>query len=285
MTAKVPYTQIVAEDGDDPLERWPAELRSKLLAEFFFDVDLIVGFMATRAKFTLGLSCLACIVPIYGLALVPSFLANACTVRRNQLERTRSLRIGLTKDELIFFQGQYGGLCRCRCQQNGAKSTIVPLNRVTDVVINLPAGGCCPPNVISTVEVQTAGQGSALSSSEIKLEGLFDPDHFRRVLLALRHGDALPEPADPRSARIYRQVCEIEPGKTRNHVTEPDTSLTAVSPVPVPHGRYDDTAATRAQIEAVTVLRQVQAEMQQVNENLSAMRAMMEKKNVSLVDL
>jgi hypothetical protein len=232
-------------------------------------------------------------VPIYGLALVPSFLAHACTVRRNQLERTRSLRIGLTKDELIFFQGQYGGLCRCKCQQNGAKSTIVPLNRVTDVVINLPAGGCCPPNVISTVEVQTAGQGSALSSSEIKLEGLFDPDHFRRVLLALRHGDQLPEPADPRSARIYRQVSELEPGKTRNHVSEPDTSLTAVSPAPASHGGHDSAAsaaaaaaaATRAQVETVTVLRQVQAEMQQVNANLSAMRTLMEKKNASLVDL
>lgn len=267
-----PYTQLpktATAHVDDDNERWPPEVRAKLLAEFFFDVNLIVNFYTQRTR------CVAlsvALIPFYSILLAPILCASACTVRKNQQERAGSMRVGLTNDELIFMVGTYGGLCRCRCQQNGGHSTLVPLDRVTDIVIKLPAGGCCPPNVLSTVHVQTAGQG-ALGSSEIKLEGLVDPDHFRRTILALRHGDPLPEPRDPKAARLYRQPGSgTKSAIASTPVHAPDAPAPAAPPSAVAHD------------EAVVLLRDVKDEMARVNENLAAMRALMEK-NVKLVDI
>lgn len=237
-------------DADDNDSRWPDEIKSKLLAEFFFDVDKIVGFNVTRSKW---MACFMSFIPIYGcVAFGPIFCANACTIRKNMTEKAGSMRVGITPEEMIFMTGSFGGLCRCNCQRTGARSVIVPLNRITDIVIEMPAGGCLPPNVLTKCHVQTAGQG-ALGSSEILLEGLVDADHFRRTILALRHGDPLPV-GDAKAARLYRQ---------------PDASAAPIKPIAAdaaaspaafetsPLGNDRVVASSDAQIETVALLKEV----------------------------
>jgi len=146
--------------------------------------------------------------------------------------------------------------------------------RIQDVRIDYPAGGCCPPNVLTTVHVQTAGAGSA--TAEVVLTGLLDPDHFRRALLAWRAGEALPVPKDDKAAKLY----EAGSGKTAQHLSgdddEPAPSArkakkgsSSTITRSVRDGAADD-ASLQAQLDTVALLKEMNGE-------LKALRKVLEK--------
>lgn len=265
---------------DNDANRWPEELQSKLVAEWFFDAELITEFYSTRAK---RAAMFAWLVPIHGCLFIgPIACANACTARKNTWERSSSMRVGLTQDELVFQVGRFGGLCRCRCQETGAVSTIVPLKRITDIRVVLPAGGCCPPNVLTMVHVQTAGQGGP---SEIQLEGLVDADHFRRSILAWRAGESIPQPKASNIAKIYSTKPHAKTAVAAAAAAKAADELELESGGKS-RGEHLDTSTVRggggggdavAQRQTVELLQQVKAEMETINENLAAMRKMMAK--------
>jgi hypothetical protein len=290
---KVPTGRIFVEQtmstglvDDNEGNRWPEEMQSKLVAEWFFDAELITEFYATRAS---RFAIMAWLIPFHGCLFIgPVACAGACTARKNNWERSSSMRVGLTQDELVFQVGRFGGLCRCKCQETGAVSTIVPLKRITDIRVELPAGGCCPPNVLTKVHVQTAGQGGP---SEIQLEGLFDADHFRRSLLAWRAGESIPQPKSSQSAKIYSSkphaktaVAAAAAAKAADEL-EMENSSTGKKGSGSRHADHISPSSggdTPAQLESVDLLREVKAEMKAINDNLAAMRAMMEKNGGSL---
>jgi hypothetical protein len=272
-------TTRLVDDNEE--NRWPEEVQAKLVAEWFFDAELITEFYATKAK---RVAMFAWLFPIHGCLFIgPVACANACTARQNNWERSSSMRVGLTQDELIFQVGRFGGLCRCQCQQTGAVSTIVPLKRITDIRVVLPAGGCCPPNVLTKVHVQTAGQGGP---SEIQLEGLFDADHFRRSLLAWRAGETIPQPKSSQAAKIYSSKPNAKAAVAAAAAAKAADELenSAATGGKARHADHVVSAAgdTPAQLESVDLLREVKAEMKAINDNLAAMRAMMEKNGGSL---
>ncbi len=147
--------------------------------------------------------------------------------------------------------------------------------------IDYPAGGCCPPNVLTTVHVQTAGAGAI--AAEVVLTGLLDPDHFRRTLLAWRAGEALPVPKDDKAAKLY----EAGRGKTAQHLSQrggddDEPATAAATPLrkmkkgssstitrSTRDGAADD-ASLQAQLDTVALLKEMNGE-------LKALRKVLEK--------
>eukprot|EP01108_Squamamoeba_japonica_P002528 TRINITY_DN2219_c0_g1_i1.p1 TRINITY_DN2219_c0_g1~~TRINITY_DN2219_c0_g1_i1.p1 ORF type:complete len:204 (+),score=62.76 TRINITY_DN2219_c0_g1_i1:333-944(+) len=111
------------------------------------------------------------------------------------------MRIAITSDELIYSVGKYGAMCRCKCYDQSPTTTVLPLDRVTDVKVIEAAGGLLPRNVLDEVHVQTAGRGT--TAAEVVLKGLVDSHYFRSCVRAARRGDPLPQPKNSRAGRLY----------------------------------------------------------------------------------
>ena len=81
MTATFNTTELLAKtaphvalDGNDNDSHWPPEVRNKLLAEFFFDVDKLIDWHMKRAKWSaLGMTLL----PGLSCMVSPAYWANA----------------------------------------------------------------------------------------------------------------------------------------------------------------------------------------------------------------
>jgi len=169
------------------------------VAEFFIDWRLVSDYHTTSAKWRAAFCWL---IPGHGcLLLGPLYSAFACHARQNNDEQYSSMRVGLTDHELVVHTGRHGSGCGCQCEEIGAKTLVVPFEQITDVRVEMPAGGCMPPNVVAKVIVATASQRL---SSVMTIEGLLDSHHFRTALLSARAGEALPPFPSSDAGKMYQ---------------------------------------------------------------------------------
>jgi hypothetical protein len=107
-----------------------------------------------------------------------------------------SSHLSLTEQSIIYNVSQYSSGCRCSCCDQGAVMKEIRYERIQDITVRHPAGGClCTKPVLTFVDVQTAGAGVGV---EMSLGGLKDPEGFRAAVQAMRsNARHLPDSVGP----------------------------------------------------------------------------------------
>lgn len=85
--------------------------------------------------------------------------------------------VGTTEDSLIFCKDINPTYCRLPPCDNGKTVKEMPFDKITDVIIVEPAGGCCPSEILYRVHIQTAGR-SGVEGAELTIVGLSKEDAY-----------------------------------------------------------------------------------------------------------
>lgn len=136
-------------------------------------------------------------------------------IRVNRVEELWCRRLAVTKNGVVYKQlprrpmggdpaNCMTGCCFCQYEQHealekGAEAKTIPFEKIQDVKVTGAQGarvinycGCCFTdtfkNVDVKVEIDTAGSGI-----ELTLYGIKAPDHFKKVVLAMKNGRPLPD--------------------------------------------------------------------------------------------
>jgi hypothetical protein len=170
-------TSVMSTPGDDH-DVFDPHLRSKVLVQFWFDVDQIADYDYK----TIVCSVLTTfIVPMIGCIVGP--ILCCCQLgcaKANTRDAARAVHVVLTEDSIVYKIDQRKSGCRCDACDQPTTSNIIQLKNVVDVRVTHPAGGCCIRNVLSVVHIDTAGG----PGTEMTLRGLVDAEFFRRCIFA-----------------------------------------------------------------------------------------------------
>lgn len=129
---------------------------------------------------------------LWSFLLCPPFWPITCSVipceGRNIRDRAEAIRIGVTKTHLIYCKEKTRTCWRISCCDEGKVVREVPLHKITDVIVTEPAGGCCPPNTLYTVAIETPGAKGPDGRPEIVVKGLHKEDAYKlRTLVMSTH--------------------------------------------------------------------------------------------------
>jgi hypothetical protein len=174
----------------------PADIEEEIVEEFDLDIDKITEMAVSQAKADL----FGWFFPIFGcLCFGPAASINLCGgfARRFARDKAEGTRLVLTGDSIVLATATHDSGCGLACQRIGGKVITVPVDRVTDVTLTHPAGGCIVRETLTTAVVQTAGS----SAAEIGIAGLADPDRFRQAVLSMKAGTYAPGAASGAGAR------------------------------------------------------------------------------------
>ena len=120
---------------------------------------------------------------LFALLFCPQYWPVTCLVipceQRNIKERAEAIRVGVTKTHLIYCKERIRTCWRVSCCDEGKVVREIPLHKITDVVVEEPAGGCCPPNMLYTVTIETPGATGDDGRPEIVVKGLSKEDAYR----------------------------------------------------------------------------------------------------------
>ena len=118
---------------------------------------------------------------------VPNLLCLPC-VTANLRDFAAAVGVRVTASHLVYTRERIATCWRLSCCDQGRVEKSIPLEKVTDVILREPAGGC-PPQTLYTLEVQTASNAGAVGA-ELVLTGLPEADAraLRERLLARRGG-------------------------------------------------------------------------------------------------
>jgi hypothetical protein len=116
----------------------------------------------------------------------------------------RAQHVALTVDGIKYVRDKRKTLCGLQCSDAGKVSKTVPFDKLTDCDVSEPAGNalvCCVPNVLHTVNVDTASSGQTtdgIPHHELSLTGLSRPHELKKAVWAMKRGHA-PANLDPAS--------------------------------------------------------------------------------------
>mmetsp|Transcript_43431 Transcript_43431/g.94599 ORF Transcript_43431/g.94599 Transcript_43431/m.94599 type:complete len:236 (+) Transcript_43431:48-755(+) len=150
-----------------------------ILEEFEIDLEL-------AAKFYTDQACWGMLMAPYCWPLVP--LVYTC-IRANATDVVWGLWLAVSKENVYVVRRRHKSCLRCYCCDVGEIRKVIPVANVQDVMITGPAGTavCCfVPNVLHTVEIQTAASGGISDGAVGRIQGLKDPQRFRDVVLGLK---------------------------------------------------------------------------------------------------
>eukprot|EP00505_MAST-04D_sp_SCG-Rhode-Island_P001472 Stramenopile-MAST_4_protein_1472 len=179
-----------------------------------FSTHVGVDFKTVKVR-----TCLLSITPFPPLFLctpcIPQYIEKQKElIRVNRVEELWCRRLAVTKNGVVYKQlprHPMGGdpancMTGCCCQyeqhealEKGAEAKTIPFEKIQDVKVTGAQGatvinycGCCCSdtfkNVDVKVEVDTSGEGI-----ELTLYGIKAPDHFKKVVLAMKNGRPLPD--------------------------------------------------------------------------------------------
>jgi len=160
--------------------------------EFEFDLPSIVQYNAARQKCVMfSLSC----IPVYGWLAAPFLACYSCNAYDNARDEAMVRNLRVTREEIIYTVGRHKSGWRSDCSEVGTVTKSVPVDRLQDVLLKEPAGGCVVKEVLTRAEVQTAansGYGKPTMDNpggeraELSLAGLKQPHKFRDLVLGLK---------------------------------------------------------------------------------------------------
>ena len=129
-----------------------------------------------------------------------------CCIANNNTWDARSQHVALTVDGIKFVRDKRKTCWGLDCSDAGKSSKTVPFDKLTDCDVEEPAGNaciCCVPNILTTVNVDTASSGTSqdgIPRHELALKGLTRPLEFKRAVWAMKRGN-LPQGLDPAAQR------------------------------------------------------------------------------------
>jgi len=159
--------------------------------EFEFDIPAIIEYTTAKQKCMLcGLSCF----PLYGWLAAPFLLYYSYGVHDNARDEAVVRNLRVTREEIIYTVGKHKAGFRCDCSDVGTITKTVPVDRLQDVLLKEPAGGCIVREILTRAEVQTAANGGMAPTmnsptgerAELSLVGLKQPHKFRDLVLGLK---------------------------------------------------------------------------------------------------
>jgi hypothetical protein len=135
----------------------------------------------------------AFLIPFTWVCL-PCCITSLLLIGPNTRGEVMAEHAALTQDGIIYKIDRHKTGLRLDCQDVGAVTKTVPYDRIQDVQVMEPAGSsgpccCMVPNVLSTVNIQTAAQGGP--APELSLTGVKDPHELRKMLQVLKRGESL----------------------------------------------------------------------------------------------
>ena len=108
--------------------------------------------------------------------LWPFILLAPCEYQ-NLADYADAVTVGITQDSIVFCKEQTKTCCRCSPCDEGKTVQEIQFSKITDVNIVEPAGGCCPPEMLFRVYIQTAGR-SGVDGAELTIVGLSEKDAY-----------------------------------------------------------------------------------------------------------
>lgn len=99
----------------------------------------------------------------------PNLLCLPCTVA-NLRDFADAVTVRLTTQNLIYTREKVPTCWRLSCCDQGRTEKTIPLDKITDVALIEPAGGC-PPQTLFTLKIQTASRSGAIGA-ELSVTGL-----------------------------------------------------------------------------------------------------------------
>lgn len=198
----------------------PPEARNKAWDDDFFDLEESSEIMLTTMEdfnTKVGFASLAafCLYPpIFGLAVLG---CTPCFLRKNVEWSARSQHVALTRDGIRFVRDRRKTCWGLSCTDAGRSSKTVPYDKITDCDIEEPAGNTCLciPNVLTTVNIDTASSGGPGNHKELKISGLKDPAGFKKLVWAMkRHSNGLSQHQPIMAESMHRGHDNGKPDQT-----------------------------------------------------------------------
>jgi hypothetical protein len=194
-----------AKLSPNPIDRalpFAEDDRARIIEEFAFDPELMTDFW-TKKQYQI-----ACIMSVTSACyLCPVVAPVAIYARANARTKARAQYLAVTEHEILYTQTKTTNCCRFACCDSGTVRKSIPIDRIQDVVLREPAGGCCPKNVLYTVNIETAGQTGGEGAPELSIHGLRNAARFVEVVKKLKRAQ-MSDGANISSS----SVCAVEPG-------------------------------------------------------------------------
>jgi len=167
---KLTWTDTFFDDEDD------------IIAVFDFDYEAMETYYTN-----IGWASIAAT-----LLYLPLFIAQLvglvpCYLRKNIQWNARSQHVAITRDGIRFVRDRRSCCWGLSCTDQGKSSKTVPFDKITDCDVEEPAGNSClcVPNILSTVNIDTASSGTD-GRKELRLAGLKNPHGFKKLVWAMK---------------------------------------------------------------------------------------------------
>jgi len=185
-------TKLVGSTSDSPYMSTDEKRPFQEYLEFEFDIPKLIQYNTNRLRCILcGLSC----IPAYGWMAAPFLACFGYFAHDNARDEAVARNLRVTREEIIYTVHRHKAGFRSDCSDVGTVTKSVPVDRLQDVLLKEPAGGCCVKEILYRAEVQTAansGVGAptidnpAGARAELSLAGLKQPHKFRDLVLGLK---------------------------------------------------------------------------------------------------
>ena len=123
---------------------------------------------------------------------MPLLLSTLPCEYQNITDRANALQIGISKTHLIYCKEKTKTCWRCDVCDEPKTVHEIPLDKISDVVVKEPAGGCFPKETLYHVIIQTPGFSDP--EPEITVTGLSKEDAYKlRSLIMKREAKNKPD--------------------------------------------------------------------------------------------
>jgi len=196
----------------------PWEQSDEIIEEFEFDLELAAHFFTHRE---------ACGRAMHPATLITLPCFYHC-IQANNVDYVYSTWVAVSRENIYIIRKRRKTGLRCYCCDQGEVQKVIPIANVQDVMVTGPAGTavCCfVPNVLHTVEVQTAaagGQTGGDANGRKKknqgaigtVMGLADPKRFRDTVMRLKRellsGEPAPAATAPQPQVMMQDVTQTQ---------------------------------------------------------------------------
>lgn len=181
---------------DDYFDEDIVEDSNDIIAVFDFDYEKMETFYTS-----MGWAAFASTLIYTPLFVLGVMGGTPCYLRQNVQWFTRCQHVAITQDGIRFVRERRPSCWGLSCTDRGKSSKTVPFDKITDCDIEEPAGNSClcVPNILCTVNIDTAssGGGSEGTKHELRLAGLKDPHSFKKLVWAMKRSQQQQRHAGP----------------------------------------------------------------------------------------
>jgi hypothetical protein len=115
-------------------------------------------------------------------------LLNGCFARKRAQWDVYSQHLCITRDGVDFVRDKRKTGFGWSCTDAGKTTQTVPFDKITNVDIEEPAGGCCIRKTLTSVKLTSSSSGT--NSPPLVIHGLKEPYKFKSLLLEAKRSNA-----------------------------------------------------------------------------------------------